>query len=69
MVGADHYFSILDSDDIDHFMKTRDYIMLAVIFLHDCLQFHGIHSEVTPSIPRSSAMITAAFSPIAIAVL
>ena len=28
-----------------------------------------IHSEVTPGIPRSSAMMTAAFSPIAIAVL
>ena len=30
---------------------------------------HKVHSEVIPLIPRSSAMITAAFSPIAIAVL
>ena len=28
-----------------------------------------IHSEVIPVMPRSSAMMTAAFSPIAIAVL
>ena len=28
-----------------------------------------VHSEVTPLIPKSSAIITAAFSPIAIAVL
>ena len=54
--------------------------MILQLNLHDILIFLAfklqafklqaqVHPEVTPLIPRSSAIMTAAFSPIAIAVL
>jgi len=50
---------------------AQTWVLVNLHGLHNCYIFseYQVHSEVTPLMPRSSAMMTAAFSPIAIAVL
>ena len=50
-------------------LNYQDNYYIQYIILKPLSSRHQVHLEVTPLIPRSSAMMTAAFSPIAIAVL